>query len=81
MLRPFGVEFVRWAKPNGIPSTVVRFTLYEGRNREIRKICARAGLKLSRLTRVSIGDLKLDGIPSGKWRHLTEAELRYIRSI
>ena len=36
MLRPFGVEFVRYEKSNGVPSTVVRFTLWEGRNREIR---------------------------------------------
>lgn len=81
MLRPFGVEFVRYAKPNGIPSTVVQFTLYEGRNREIRKICAHYGVKLSRLTRVAIGELTLAGIPSGKWRRLTPAEVRYLRSL
>ena len=81
MLRPFGVEFVRYAKPGGIPSTVVQFTLYEGRNREIRKICAHYGVKLSRLTRIAIGELTLRGIPSGKWRPLTDAELAYIKSI
>ena len=81
MLRPFGVEFVRYARPGGIPSTVVRFTLWEGRNREIRRICMRYGVKLSRLTRVSIGELSLAGIPSGKWRFLTEKEIAYLRSI
>ena len=74
-------SFVRYVKSNGIPSTVVQFTLYEGRNREIRRICARCGAKLSRLTRISIGELKLDGIESGKWRPLNEAELAYIKSI
>ena len=81
MLRPFSVEFVRYEKSNGVPSTVVRFTLYEGRNREIRRICARYGAKLSRLTRVSIGELTLDGIPSGKWRPLNDEELRYVKSL
>ncbi len=81
MLRPFGVDFVRYARPGGIPSTVVRFTLWEGRNREIRRICANYGVKLSRLTRIAIGELSLAGIPSGKWRPLTEKEIAYLRSI
>lgn len=81
MLRPFGVDFVRYAKVGGIPSTVVRFTLWEGRNREIRRICAHYGVKLSRLTRIAIGELSLKGIPSGKWRYLTDEELAYLRSV
>ena len=81
MLRPFRVDFVRYAKPDGIPSTVVRFTLWEGRNREIRRICMNYGVKLSRLTRIAIGKLSLKGIPSGKWRCLTEEEIAYLRSI
>ena len=81
MLRPFGVDFVRYVKAGDIPSTVVRFTLWEGRNREIRCICAHYGVKLSRLTRIAIGKLSLKGIPSGKWRHLSPEELAYLRSI
>ncbi len=81
MLRPFGVDFVRYVKTGGIPSTVVRFTLWEGRNREIRRICAHYGVKLSRLTRIAIGKLSLKGIPSGKWRHLSPEELAYLKSI
>ena len=81
MLRPFGVDFVRYAKPGGIPSTVVRFTLTEGRNREIRKICAHYGVTLSRLTRVAIGELSLRGIAPGKWRRLTDGEVAYLKSI
>ena len=81
MLRPFDVDFVRYCKVGGIPSTIVQFTLYEGRNREIRKICAHYGCKLSRLTRIAIGELKLNGIPSGKWRALTQEELDYIHTL
>lgn len=81
MLKPFGVEFVEHKKVQNKPSTVVRFTLYEGRNREIRKICAHHDLKLARLTRVSIGELSLRGIAPGKWRYLTDDEIEYIKKI
>lgn len=81
MLRPFGVDFVRFDVAGENPVTVVRFTLHEGRNREIRKICAKHGLKIARLTRISIGKLTLNGIPPGKWRPLTEEEEAYLKSL
>ena len=81
MLREFGVEFVGYTKAGNADATVIQFTLYEGRNREIRKICDHHGYKLARLTRISIGDLKIDGIESGKWRYLTESEIEYVKSI
>lgn len=58
--------------------TVLKMTLYEGRNRQIRKMCEQAGLTVKRLARVSIGDLKLDGMPVGKWRYLTKEEVDYL---
>ena len=58
--------------------TVLKMTLYEGRNRQIRKMCEAAGLTVKRLSRVSIGNLKLDGMPVGKWRYLTEQEVDYL---
>ena len=81
MLRPFDVDFVRWCRLDGTPSTVLQFTLYEGRNREIRRICAHYGVKVSRLTRIAIGELSLACIAPGKWRRLTDDELNYIRSL
>lgn len=81
MLRPFGVRFVKYVKTNEIPTTLVEFTLFEGRNREIRKICAHYGCKLSRLTRISIGELTIHGIPAGKFRHLTDDEINYLKSL
>ena len=53
-------------------------TLYEGRNRQIRKMCEAADLTVKRLSRVSIGKLKLDGMPVGKWRYLTDEEVDYL---
>ena len=58
--------------------TVMKMSLYEGRNRQIRKMCEQAGLTVKRLSRVSIGNLKLDGLPVGKWRYLDEKEVDYL---
>lgn len=55
---------------------VLRFVLYEGRNREIRRMCEAVGLEVARLKRVAIGTLKLGMLPQGKWRELTEAEVK-----
>ena len=58
--------------------TVLKFTLREGRNRQIRKMCEIAGLTVKRLCRVSIGNLKLGGLPVGKWRYLEADEVEYL---
>ena len=58
--------------------TVLKMTLFEGRNRQIRKMCEQAGLTVKRLSRVSIGSLKLDGLPVGKWRYLEDSEVEYL---
>ena len=58
--------------------TVLKFTLKEGRNRQIRKMCEQAGLTVKRLSRISVGNLKLDGLPVGKWRYLDAKEVEYL---
>ena len=58
--------------------TVLKMTLKEGRNRQIRKMCEQAGLAVKRLSRVCIGNLKLDGLPVGKWRYLEKHEVDYL---
>ena len=50
-------------------------TIHEGRNRQIRRMCEAAGMKVIRLRRVSEGSLKLGELPLGKWRYLTEEEI------
>lgn len=59
--------------------TVLRMTLFEGRNRQIRKMCELASLKVETLTRVAIGDITLDGLEVGKWRFLTEEQIKYLK--
>jgi len=58
--------------------TVMKMTLVEGRNRQIRKMCEAVGLTVKRLSRVSIGNLKLNNLPVGKWRYLTQDEVDYL---
>jgi 23S rRNA pseudouridine2605 synthase len=58
--------------------TVLKMTLLEGRNRQIRKMCEQVDLTVKRLSRVSIGNLKLNGLPVGKWRYLAPEEVDYL---
>lgn len=60
-------------------TTTLTFTLYEGRNRQIRKMCEQAALTVRRLNRVAIGKLKLGGLGVGKWRYLEPQEIEYLR--
>ena len=55
---------------------VLEFILHEGRNREIRKMCESQGLEVARLKRVSVGSLKLGMLPQGKYRELSEQEVK-----
>ncbi len=80
MLRPFEVRRLGYKKAGDADATVIEFVLHEGRNREIRKICAHHGYKLAKLTRIAIGDLRLGALSSGKWRHLTDEEVEYLKS-
>lgn len=49
--------------------------IHEGRNRQIRKMCMKCGLKVLKLRRIAIGALKLGNLEPGKWRYLTEEEV------
>jgi 23S rRNA pseudouridine2605 synthase len=53
---------------------VLQVTIHEGRNRQVRKMCAQAGLQVCRLVRVAEGTLQLGDLPPGAWRELTPAE-------
>lgn len=60
--------------------TVMEITLYEGRNRQIRRICENAELEVIRLKRTSIGGVKLGMLKTGKWRYLTSAEIASLKN-
>lgn len=55
---------------------VLEIVLYEGRNREIRKMCEALGLEVARLKRTAVGPVRLGMLPQGQYRELTKEELR-----
>jgi 23S rRNA pseudouridine2605 synthase len=57
---------------------VLHMSLYEGRNRQTRKMCDVAGITIRRLSRVAIGQLRLNGLAVGKWRYLEPEEIDYL---
>ena len=71
------VEILRRAVDGG----ELAMTIGEGKNRQIRRMCALAGLQVSRLCRVRQGELHLGDLPSGKWRHLRSDEVEFLHHI
>ena len=56
--------------------SIVEIEMTEGKNREIRRLFACQSLNVTRLQRIQIGSIKLGELPAGKWRTLTESEIK-----
>ncbi len=56
-------------------------TITEGKNREVRNMCAAAGLHVDRLMRISQGELKLGDLPAGEWRYLSQKEIAWLTQL
>ena len=59
---------------------LLSITIHEGKNRQIRRMCAACGLHVKRLQRVREHTLTLGDLPPGAWRNLTEQELLATKS-
>lgn len=58
---------------------VLRVTIHQGKNRQVRRMCAQIGLHVVRLQRIQEDSLLLGDLPAGKWRYLTDKELQGLR--
>ena len=58
---------------------MLRVTIHQGKNRQVRRMCAQIGLHVVRLQRIQEDSLLLGDLPAGKWRYLTDKELQGLR--
>ena len=75
-IRPARVEVLRQTAK----TAVLAVTIHEGKNRQVRRMCAQCGLTVKRLRRVREGALELGNLQPGKWRYLTESEAASLRT-
>ena len=73
---PARVELILKDNVNNISRILVE--IHEGRNRQVRKMCEAIGLSVIALKREGIGTLTCKGVAKGKWRYLTEEEVKKI---
>lgn len=70
-IRPADVRLLRTVRGRAVLSVTIR----EGKKRQIRRMCAQCGLRVTRLRRVREHTLELGDLPPGKWRRLTPQEV------
>lgn len=73
---PARVELLLKDKANDISRILIE--IHEGRNRQVRKMCEAIGLSVIALKREGVGGLTCEGVERGKWRYLTEDEVKKI---
>ena len=76
-IQPPNVQVIRRSAADE-GKAVLLVTIHEGRNRQVRRMCAIADMDVKRLIRVQEGQLKLGDLPCGKWRYLKKDELELL---
>lgn len=61
--------------------STVRIVITEGKNRQVRKMCDSIKHPVAQLKRVATGDLSLGTLKRGEYRHLTDKEVAYLKSL
>lgn len=77
-IKPPKVQVIRRPACEG-EKAVLLITIHEGRNRQVRRMCAMAGMDVTRLVRIQEGSLQLADLPCGKWRYLTDSEVAQLQ--
>jgi 23S rRNA pseudouridine2605 synthase len=68
------------AKVSLVGDHLVRITIHEGRNRQVRRMCAAVGYPVRRLVRVRVGPISDRRLAPGEWRPLIQAEVRSLEA-
>lgn len=76
-----GGEKTRPARVRRLAANEFSIVLTQGLNRQIRRMCSALGWRVKRLVRVRIMHIRLGGLPSGRWRELTDAEAARLLAI
>ncbi|HZK23005.1 MAG TPA: pseudouridine synthase [Atopostipes sp.] len=66
---------------NNSKTTMVRITLHEGRNHQVKNMFKSMGYPVEKLTRESFGFLRVDNLPSGEWRFLKPQEVKELEKM
>jgi 23S rRNA pseudouridine2605 synthase len=62
-------------------ASIVQIAIREGKNRQVRKMLDAVGHKVISLKRIAVGELSLGDLEQGKYRHLTEKEIEYLKKL
>ncbi|RCX19952.1 ribosomal large subunit pseudouridine synthase B [Anaerobacterium chartisolvens] len=76
---PAKIKIVEEQKIGNFINAVVEIKIHEGKNRQIRKMCEAIGHPVIKLKRISVGMLRLGELPEGKWRYLSDEEVKSLR--
>ncbi|KGG81387.1 pseudouridine synthase [Caloranaerobacter azorensis H53214] len=61
--------------------SIVKITIHEGKNRQVRKMCEKINHPVISLKRVAIGKINLGNLKKGNWRYLSKKEIEYLKSL
>ena len=69
--RPVPIRFRK-----NVPTALLKLTIHEGMNRQVRRMTAAVGYPTLRLVRIAIGPVEIGDLPVGRWRELSDEEVR-----
>lgn len=77
MISPADIKLIKKTADGG----VISMTIHEGRNRQIRHMCAKTGLRVKFLRRVAVDGLSLGRLKTGTWRYLSASEISSLKNV
>lgn len=73
---PAEVEVVK----NEVTTSIVKITIHEGKNRQVRRMFEAVGKEILRLRRVKFGEITLRGLKTGEWQYMDKEEIEYLKN-